>query len=230
MQDFNKIKLLPNNLDDINDIESVADEIYIKKFKHDDNIIKPDRNEEQTTASDPLLTKIDEHFNNEEIIDDNANQNIVTSDETENDFREIRSTSGYEQINDNVLLPPSTELQNVDSAHTESQRADTNDAESIFDDDYSSEEDYAVESDGIKVARKNSIRMHTSYQRTSARHPFLQQGFIASPGYPSYYVGDSNCSWFITAPKDQRIRLTVLDISLRCKFSLKDKLKIKNRK
>lgn len=214
---------MPSNLDDFNDIENVADEFDIKKIETDEtneeDTQKPETFEQQTTESDPLLTENKNHINDEHAsIDDIANQNIFSSTADKNDLREIRSTAGYEQTNENILLP-SAESNIVDSIKKESQRSDIDEVERIFDDDYTSEEDYAVESDGIKVARKNAMRLHTSYQKTSVREPLLQQGFIASPGYPSYYVGSSNCSWLITAPRDQRIRLTFFDINLRCKFS-----------
>lgn len=87
------------------------------------------------------------------------------------------------------------------------------------DEDYdTSYEDYAVEIDGPKVWRKNKFRAHTSYQKTAIRQPLLQQGFIASPGYPKFYVGNSNCSWRITVTSGQRIRLILLDVDLRCKL------------
>lgn len=81
-----------------------------------------------------------------------------------------------------------------------------------------SDEDYEVRFDGNKVWRKNRIRTHTSYQKTAIRQPLLQQGFIASPGYPKYYVGNSNCSWRITVPGGQRIRIILLDSNLRCEI------------
>lgn len=40
------------------------------------------------------------------------------------------------------------------------------------------------------------------------------QGFIMSPGYPKFYIGQSECRWRITAPSPQRVEITVLDISL----------------
>lgn len=82
--------------------------------------------------------------------------------------------------------------------------------------DYSYE-DYAVEVFGPMTRRKNKIRIHTSVQKTAVKEPLLQQGFIASPGYPKFYIGESNCSWRITVPHGQKIRLTILDINLRCK-------------
>lgn len=85
----------------------------------------------------------------------------------------------------------------------------------------SSYEDYAVEINGPKISRKNKIRVHTSYQKTAVHQPLLQQGFIASPGYPKYYIGNFNCSWRITAPNEHRIKLVILDVSLRCKFPIR---------
>lgn len=91
------------------------------------------------------------------------------------------------------------------------------------DEDYdTSYEDYAIEIDGPKVWRKNKFRAHTSYQKTAIRQPLLQQGFIASPGYPKYYIGNSNCSWRITVTSGQRIRLVLLDVNLRCNLRIKN--------
>lgn len=92
--------------------------------------------------------------------------------------------------------------------------------ESGEEDDDESYEDYAVEIDGPKVWRKNKFRAHTSYQKTAISQPLLQQGFIQSPGYPKYYVGNSNCSWRITVPSGQRIRLILLDVDLRCELNI----------
>lgn len=83
--------------------------------------------------------------------------------------------------------------------------------------DYDSFEDYSIEVDGPKILRKNHMRLHTSYQKTAIRQPLLQQGFILSPGYPKYYI-NMNCSWRISVPSGQRIRLILLDVHLRCNF------------
>lgn len=97
-------------------------------------------------------------------------------------------------------------------------RADV-DRELEFGEEYDdSEEDYAIRYDGPKVWRKNRVRTHLSYQKTAIRQPLLQQGFIASPGYPMFYVGNSNCSWRVTVPSGQRIQIILLDTHLRCKF------------
>lgn len=40
-----------------------------------------------------------------------------------------------------------------------------------------------------------------------------------TPGYPKYYIGDSVCQWTLYAGQHQRIKLTVLDLALRRKYS-----------
>ncbi|KAG5861425.1 hypothetical protein JTB14_017335 [Gonioctena quinquepunctata] len=40
------------------------------------------------------------------------------------------------------------------------------------------------------------------------------EGFIHNPGYPRFYSGHKECRWRIIGRGDQRIRVTILDISL----------------
>ncbi|KAG4073530.1 hypothetical protein HA402_000754 [Bradysia odoriphaga] len=96
----------------------------------------------------------------------------------------------------------------------------------VYDDevDYSYE-DFAVEYNGRTVFRQNIIRNHTSHQTSFFRQPLLQ-GFLATTGYPKFYIGESNCSWRISAPIGQRVRITILDINLRYDFMCKDFIQI----
>lgn len=105
-------------------------------------------------------------------------------------------------------------------------RADIDRQWKDVDEDYDSDEDYEVEVDGARVWRKNKVRTHESYQKTGMEFRPLQQGFIASPGYPSYYIGspksskkseETQCTWRITVKSGQPIRLVLLDVDLRCK-------------
>ncbi|KAJ8929642.1 hypothetical protein NQ314_017651 [Rhamnusium bicolor] len=42
----------------------------------------------------------------------------------------------------------------------------------------------------------------------------ISEGFIHNPGYPRFYSGQRECRWKITAPSQQKIRLTILDVAL----------------
>ncbi|KAK9888599.1 hypothetical protein WA026_000834 [Henosepilachna vigintioctopunctata] len=46
------------------------------------------------------------------------------------------------------------------------------------------------------------------------RHTGISEGFIRNPGYPRFYGGQSPCRWRIKAPTEQKIKLTILDISV----------------
>lgn len=122
-------------------------------------------------------------------------------------------TTDRSVINLNRNAPTSTAIPATLAAN----RKHVGDVNDMDEDDYSYE-DYAVEVFGTMTRRKNKIRVHTSYQKTAIKQPLLQQGFLASPGYPKFYIGNSNCSWRISVPHGQKIRLTILDINLRCEY------------
>ncbi|XP_037910175.1 uncharacterized protein LOC119650983 isoform X2 [Hermetia illucens] len=66
---------------------------------------------------------------------------------------------------------------------------------------------------------------HAGIQRTYYGPP-KPQGFTMTPGYPKFYIGECECKWKILAPISQKIRLTILDISLRTEKSCRDYLEI----
>jgi hypothetical protein len=77
----------------------------------------------------------------------------------------------------------------------------------IYDDDYSIET--------IKPARPTEY----SHRQKSLPSSTLLHGFIANPGYPSFYVGKTNeCKWKIKINEAQTIALTILDLHLRSKI------------
>lgn len=230
-QDFRVLKILPSNLDEFNDIEKIGNEFYFKKndefktteIESDDSSEFVSR-EQETTVNHRKLnvlhstapTKFD---SNENIIDSLINRNKLKEDSEQNSIlREIRSTSSYDKLTSQIdrvhsTLAATTSLNAPSTAIA--YRADITNSDEY--DDYASYEDYDIRIDGTTISRKNKMRTHTSYQKAAIRQPILQQGFISSPGYPQYYVGESNCSWRISVPKGDQIRLTILDISLRCK-------------
>lgn len=135
--------------------------------------------------------------------------NIVTANENQVNDKMIENLKANANRND---ASNGFTLINTNRAGVE--RKEWENDEDYYDESY---EDYSVEVKGPKISRKNKIRIHTSYQKTAIRQPLLQQGFIASPGYPKYYIG-SNCSWRISVPSRQRIRLILLDVHLRCRY------------
>lgn len=63
---------------------------------------------------------------------------------------------------------------------------------------------------------------HTSHQHTLPSSTLLH-GFIANPGYPSYYIGndkEKECKWRIKMAKGQKMMLTILDLHLRSEWSI----------
>ncbi|XP_049871230.1 uncharacterized protein LOC126370425 isoform X2 [Pectinophora gossypiella] len=41
------------------------------------------------------------------------------------------------------------------------------------------------------------------------------EGYIRTPGYPHFYIGEDECSWQLQVHPEQTIRVTLLDVSLR---------------
>ncbi|XP_070496106.1 uncharacterized protein [Chironomus tepperi] len=80
-------------------------------------------------------------------------------------------------------------------------------------------EDYDTETEPSNV--KHRAHQHTLPSST------LLHGFIANPGYPSYYIGsDRDCKWKIIIAKGQKMMLTILDLHLRVDEYCKDTLEI----
>ncbi|CAG9805629.1 unnamed protein product [Chironomus riparius] len=82
-------------------------------------------------------------------------------------------------------------------------------------------EDYDEEEDQKPTNVKHKAHQHTLPSST------LLHGFIANPGYPSYYIGsDRDCKWKIIIAKGQKMMLTILDLHLRVDEYCKDSLEI----
>ena len=44
-----------------------------------------------------------------------------------------------------------------------------------------------------------------------------EEGYIRTPGYPLYYLGENSCGWIFKSLPGQRIALTIHDLHIRGK-------------
>ncbi|XP_055547690.1 uncharacterized protein LOC129731601 [Wyeomyia smithii] len=98
---------------------------------------------------------------------------------------------------------------------------DFNDGDDEEEDNDDNDDDDYDESD------KRSHRKYISIQRTLLKNP-LRQGFLMTPGYPKYYIGDSVCRWTLYARQQQKIKLTILDLALRIDEPCRDYIEIRD--
>lgn len=67
--------------------------------------------------------------------------------------------------------------------------------------------DYIPEDRVVKYCNREVVLPQPNYVGIS-------EGFIRNPGYPRFYGGQSPCRWKIRVSSEQRIQLTILDISV----------------
>lgn len=247
-QDFRILKILPHDLDNINDIEGVSNKIQLKMDDNlpmslppptistssssttsttstkDNQIIDIENNLDYPSSSIPLHRedfRIDDAAVRTEL--ENAMvetalptvdqpvytvaaptifaQNITTWEDRNEDPTNVFDSSENEM---SPQEPMSGEVEVFDRRPFEGNNEINEDYQIVDTSSSSSSSDASGESIHIVAVPPKSAQ--------------LTHGFLATAGYPKFYIGDSNCSWKLIAPQGHQIRITVLDINLRCKF------------
>ncbi|XP_055599216.1 uncharacterized protein LOC129748583 isoform X2 [Uranotaenia lowii] len=119
-------------------------------------------------------------------------------------------------------------MEGIHGSETADGRQEENE-EDDSEDDVEEEDDYDEEDeeDGYPDGERRGHKKYISIQRTLLKHP-LRQGFLMTPGYPKYYIGDSVCRWTLYAQRHQKIRLTILDLALRFDEPCRDYVEIRD--
>lgn len=207
----------PNIDIDLNVNNNVIDNTVPKPvFKTDEDISKGDTKTTTVPFDSPTSS-----YNLENDSDVISNDIIEEKMNTKKHSDRMIDLTGYsEQIIETTTPKTTTTTTTKTKTTIPPSKNDINVHDMQYDENDSAEsyEDFAVEWHGTTLVRRNKVRVHISNEITAERGTPLRQGFLASTGYPNFYVGESNCSWTITAPIGHRIRLTVLDIHLRGNF------------
>ena len=218
------MKVLPNVVDkpepDI--IEKLKKEEHIFHYKKDVELITSNENAIETNEIGPTL-KTPTTFDNKLIMP--ASEMAITEGVTEHESMMTSEIKDFEKTAFSPKLDLATDAYERDLISNEIIPATFDSPErKIYGDDLDNEdideeqeEEEASSEYDYKEYEKKKQENYTSRQHTLPSSTLLH-GFIANPGYPSYYIGNDKakeCKWRLRMAKGQRMLLTILDLHLR---------------
>lgn len=211
-QDFTRLKILAKDedLNDFKDIGKIDNEFYFKKDEVEAKLKNEQIEKEKKAEAEEARREEEEDKNFENELEEIINHLNITKETKDillNTTNETPISRTDDKINETKKFHVNTSeiIENDDVIDKTVINVENNDELDYDDDD---------ENDDFELEENMK---YSSIQRTALTNPLLH-GFGMSPGYPKYYIGESECRWTISAPKEQKIRLTFLDISLRCKL------------
>lgn len=187
------MKILPSSPDKMKKVSSSGNILYLKKSN---NTIS---NKKEVTVP---------HDSTESLLV--SSYRTITSETTESLVPDPSSTEKYQETLYNDTAK-NGEIQNVTNEQHQiklhSEITSTTD---------SSQLQTSYNRDIFKNAGTYKRRFIVPEEKESTR-PSMIHGFLATTGYPKFYIGESNCSWTLIAPPKQHVLLNILDLHLRCK-------------
>lgn len=243
-QDFRILKILPHNLDNINDIDDVSNKIQLKTDHTSAVDVDVPFNAPSMTASTSTSTIastteakddnqiLDDHIENNldypSSISSNQRENVRIDDEIETELENMMVETALPTVDELPLYTAAaptggadlqTDPQIIGMSYPQHEPSSSSvevfDAVGMTPVDGNNEinEDYQIVETDDDDGADESVHIVAVPPKIAQ----LDHGFLATAGYPKFYIGESNCSWKLIAPHGHQIRITILDINLRCK-------------
>lgn len=157
----------------------------------------------KTQSSIEMTTNESEEENYDEVITERIDLEKTVTQYVPVESNVPKSNNDTDSILNEVETGFSTT--NIDSPEKEKYGFTDKDESDEF---YDSDEDF-------DIINKNANIKYKHRQKTLPSSTLLH-GFIANPGYPSYYIGnDKECKWKVKMASGQKMSLTILDLHLR---------------